>query len=72
MNIKYTDHSLARLRKRAISKKEVEEAVNKGRKEATRNGLRKSTHRNQKGILVVIYSAEGPREILIITTYWAQ
>jgi hypothetical protein len=70
MKIDYTNHSLERLKEREISKKEAEEAFRKGKKEGVADGLRKSTHKNKRGTLIVIYNIKNPKEFEIITAYW--
>lgn len=69
MRISYTDHALDRLKERGIFKKEVEEAFTNGKKESAEDGLRKSTYRNKKGILVVVYHIKSAEEVGIITAY---
>ena len=70
MKIDYTDHGLERLKERWISKREAEEAFRRGTKEDAAGGLRKSTHKNKRGTLIVIYNIKTPKEFEIITAYW--
>lgn len=72
MRVKYTQHGLERLRERGISKKNVEEAIRTGRKSDAEDNLRKATHRNKKGTLIVIYDVNSPNEIKVITAYLEQ
>ncbi len=69
MKIDFTGHGLERLKERGISKKEAQEAFERGKKEDAEGGLRKSTHRNSKGTLVVIYNIKSSKEVGIITAY---
>ncbi len=70
MKIRYTDHSIERFKERGISKSQVEEAVEKGRKEEVEGELRKSVHKNRKGMLAVIYFIQSSEEVAIVTAYW--
>ncbi len=70
MNTDYTHHSLERLKERGISKREVEEAFRNGKKEDAEAGLRKSTYKNNKRTLIVIYRIRSSKEIGVITAYW--
>ncbi len=70
MRIRYSSHASERLNQRHISKDEVMLAIRDGIKDDTDIGSRKSRHRNEKGMLVVIYNVYGPNEVEIITAYW--
>ena len=70
MKVRYTDHALERLKQIGISKKEVEEALTRGKKENAEDDLRKSTYKSKKGTLIVIYNIENTEEVGIITAYW--
>ncbi|MGC9598938.1 MAG: DUF4258 domain-containing protein [Minisyncoccia bacterium] len=66
----YTHHALARLKERKITKKDVATALRHGTQEDTSGGLRKATHRNQRGTLTVIYNIKSAKRIGVITAYW--
>jgi mRNA-degrading endonuclease RelE of RelBE toxin-antitoxin system len=72
MDIGYTYHALDRMWRRGISKHEIEEAIEKGNAETTRLDRAKSTYRNQRGTLIVIYDIEGPRSLIVITAYYKE
>ena len=69
MKIVYTDHGLDRLKERGITKKEVQEAIDNGRKDNAFGGSRRCTFRNKKGSLIVIYNVKDLQEVEVITAY---
>ena len=69
IKIRYSYHAWERLRERNISKSEVEEAIQLGVKEDAGDDSRKVRHRNENGVLVVIYSIKDSEEVEIITAY---
>lgn len=70
MEIEYTDHARVRLYERRVSKKDVKRALYDGSQEDAGDGLIKATHRNQKGVLIVIYSIKDVKKIKVVTAYW--
>ncbi len=70
MRIRYSSHALERLKQRDISKDEIMRAIRYGRKDDAGDGSRKASHRNEKGILVVVYNVKSTSEVEIITVYW--
>ena len=71
MDVGYTYHALDRMWRRVISKIEVEEAIEKGSAEISKLGRMKSAYRNQRGTLIVIYSIQGSK-IIVITLYYKE
>mgnify|MGYP001561662324 CR=1 FL=1 len=69
MNLVYTNHGLERLKERGISKRDIAEALRKGRKSDSENDLRKSVYRTARGTLTVIYNIKNAEEALIVTAY---
>jgi Domain of unknown function (DUF4258) len=69
IRIRYSSHALDRLRERDISRDEIENAVQSGMRSDAEGGSRKVRHRNENGVLVVIYSVRNSEEVEIITVY---
>lgn len=72
IEVKYTEHSLDRLKERGITKKEVEMALWRGKKENIADGRTRVSHLTKKGVLVVIYigtKVGRSMKSLIITAY---
>jgi hypothetical protein len=69
LKIIYTNHSLQRLDERGISRGQVEAAIREGVRYDGEGGLRKAVYRNEKGVIIVVYTIKSVAEIVIITAY---
>jgi hypothetical protein len=70
MRIRYTSHAATRLEERNVSKREVKEALQKGRKRLAQDGLMECSYKIPRGSLVLIYNVMGAADYQIITVYW--
>jgi Domain of unknown function (DUF4258) len=72
MQIRYTDHALERLKERGITKKEVEQALKHGRSIGAPGDALKSTRKDPKKTLNVIYHIINPKSpviVIVVTAY---
>ncbi len=71
MRIRYTKHSLDRLKERGVSKRDVKKALQKGNKMSAQGGSMRCSFRTSEGDnLVIIFNLKGIADFEIITAYY--